>query len=259
MKRIITFLLAAVFLFSLTGCTLIPKKEAPELHEGVLDSEFTALKLDVDVADITIKPGDAFRVEYGLCNEPEIAAADDGTLTIREKAADHWWDGIHFTQAMQPYVTITVPEGTVLNLVDVTVDVGDAAVSKLELGALHLDADVGDLKLQSVTVQGAVDFSADVGNVDCREMTVAGTVTIEVDTGDISFAGSAARIDAETDVGDMQFLLAGTAEDWTMELETDVGNVTVNGADQGNRFASRGGQYQLEAETDTGDVTVEFQ
>ena len=259
MKRIITFLLAAVFLFSIAGCTVKTKEAAPELHEGVLDSEFTALRLDVDVAEITVAPGDAFHVEYGLCNEPEIDTTDDGTLTIREKANDHWWDGIHFTQESKPYVNVTVPEGTVLTLVDVNVDVGDVEVSRLELGALHVDADVGDLKLQGVTVQGAVDLSADVGNADCREMTVTGVVTIEIDTGDISFGGSAASIDAETDVGNVTLLLPGAAVNWAMELETDVGSVTVDGADQGKRFESRSGQYHAEAETDTGDVTVEFQ
>ena len=259
MKRIITLLLTAVFLLSLAGCALIPQKGSLELHEGALDSEFTALRLDVDVATVTVTPGDAFRVEYGLCNEPEIATAGDGTLTIREKAADHWWDSIHFPQDIQPYVKVTVPEGTALSLLDVTVDVGDVEVSGLALGALRADADVGDLKLQSITVQGAVDFSADVGNVDCREMAVTGAVTVEVDTGDLTFEGSAARIDAETDVGDMKFLLSGAAADWAMALEADVGSVIVNGMDQGNRYASGGGQHQLEAETDTGDISVEFQ
>ena len=259
MKRTITLLLAAVFLFSIAGCTFQTKEREPELHEGALDSEFTALKLDVDVAQITVTPGDGFRVEYGLCNEPEIGTADDGTLTIREKAADHWWDGIHFTQNIQPYVKVTVPAGTVLSTVDVTVDVGDVEISMLELGSLHVDADVGDLTLQSLTVQGAVDLSADVGNLDCREMVVIGAVQMEVDTGDIAFDGSAARIDADTDVGNVKLLLPGTAADWAMELETDVGDITVDGIHQGDRYETRGGQYQLEAESDTGDVEVAFQ
>ena len=146
MKRIITLLLAAVFLFSLAGCTFQTEERALELHEGALDSEFTALKLDVDVAQITVTPGDGFHVEYGLCNEPEIETAGDGTLTIREKAEEHWWDDIHFSQMIKPYLRVTVPEGTELGLVDVTVDVGDVEISQLTLGALHVDADVGDLK-----------------------------------------------------------------------------------------------------------------
>ena len=252
MKRIFTLLLAAVLLLSLAGCAVIEKKDALKLHEGVLDSEFTALKLDLDVADITIEPGDAFRVAYGLGNEPQIETAGDGTLTIREHAKDRWWEGIHFTSASQPYVTITVPEGTVLTGIGVTVDVGDVKIS------MHADADVGDLTLQAVTVQGAMDFSADVGNVDCRETAVAGAVKIEIDTGDIAFDGSAAGIDAETDVGNVKLTLPGPAESWAAELQTDVGSVTVDGLDQGRQYQSRGGQYPLEAETDTGDVEVEF-
>ena len=258
MKRIITLLLAAVLLFSLAGCTVIEKKDALKLHEGVLDSEFTALKLDLDVADVTIEPGDAFRVAYGLGNEPQIETAGDGTLTIREHAKDRWWEGIHFTSASQPYVTITVPEGTVLTGIGVTVDVGDVKISKLAVGTLHADADVGDLTLQAVTVQGAMDFSADVGSVDCRETAVTGAVKIEIDTGDIAFDGSAAGIDAETDVGNVKLLLPGPAESWATQLQTDVGSVTVDGLDQGRQYQSRGGQYPLEAETDTGDVEVEF-
>ena len=258
MKRIITLLLAAVFLFSLAGCTFQTKERALELHEGALDSEFTALKLDVDVAQITVTPGDGFHVEYGLCNEPEIETAGDGTLTIREKAEEHWWDDIHFSQMIKPYLRVTVPEGTELGLVDVTVDVGDVEISQLTLGALHVDADVGDLKLQALTVQGAAALSADVGNMDCREMAVTGALTMEADTGDIAFDGSAAGVDADTDVGNVSLLLPGAAADWAMTLETDAGDVTVDGLDQGKRYQTNGGQYRLEAETDTGDVEVEF-
>ena len=258
MKQVLSVLLAAALLLALAGCTVMEKKDALKLHEGVLDSEFTGLTLDLDVADVTIEPGNAFRVAYGLGNEPQIETAGDGTLTIREHAKDRWWEGIHFTSASQPYVTITVPEGTVLNAIGVTVDVGDMKVSGLEVGSLHADADVGDLTLQAVTVQGPMDFSADVGNVDCSETAVAGTVQIEVDTGDIAFDGSAAGIDAETDVGNVKLLLPGPAENWAAQLQTDVGDVTVDGLDQGRQYQTRGGQYPLDAETDTGDITVEF-
>ena len=259
MTKWIASILIAVLLLALAGCALKPAKPAVKLHEGVLDSAFSALALDLDVADVTVAKGDAFRVEYGLGAEPEIRTADDGTLTIREHSKEHWWEGIHFTSASQPYVTVTVPEGTVLNGIGVTVDVGDVKVSGLEIGALHADADVGNLTLNAVTVQRSMDFSADVGDVDCREISVTGKVQIEVDTGDIAFDGSAAGIDAETDVGNVALLLPGPAENWKAQLQTDVGNVTVDGLDQGKHYQSRGGQYQLEAETDTGDVTVKFQ
>ena len=70
--------------------------------------------------------------------------------------------------------------------------------------------------------------------------------------------GTAASVDADTDVGNIKLLLAGAAADWAMELETDVGDVTVDGLDQGRRYQTAGGQYRLEADSDTGDVEVEF-
>ena len=101
-----------------------------------------------------------------------------------------------------------------------------------------------------------MDFSADVGNVDCRETAVTGAVKIEVDTGDITFDGSAAGVDAETDVGNVKLLLPGPAENWAAQLQTDVGSVTVDGLDQGRQYQSRGGQYPLDAETDVGNVRL---
>ena len=94
--------------------------------------------------------------------------------------------------------------------------------------------------------------------MDCREMAVTGALTMEADTGDIAFDGSAAGVDADTDVGNVSLLLPGAAADWAMTLETDAGDVTVDGLDQGKRYQTNGGQYRLEAETDTGDVEVEF-
>ena len=51
--------------------------------------------------------------------------------------------------------------------------------------------------------------------------------------------------------------LAGTAADFGLSLESDTGDVTVDGRDEGHSYQSSGGAA-VRAESNTGDVTVRF-
>lgn len=257
MKRFLTLALALCMLLALSGCVVKTGTKEVKLHKGSLDTAFTALELDIDVGDVVVEPGDRFYVKYALCHEPEIET-NDGVLTIREKAEEHWWENIHFGKSNQPFVMVTVPADAEIRGIDVTVDVGDVKVTKLEVGALDLKSDVGDLDVQSVTVGFTAALSSDVGNIDCSEMTVGSALSLETDTGDISFAGSAAALDAESDVGSVTLALSGAAADWAMTLRTDAGDVKVDGHDQGNRCETAGEPYVLTAGTDVGDIDVTF-
>lgn len=257
MKRFLTLTLALCMLLALAGCSITTGSKSVKLYQGSLDSEFHTLTLDVDVADIVIEPGDAFLVKYALCHEP-VVEEQDGALTIREKADDHWWDGLQFNSDNHPFVMITVPAGTELNGLDVEVDVGDIKVLDLTAGALELDSDVGDLTVQNVKALFTAALSSDVGNIDCTAVTVGGSVSLSTDTGDIRAEIGAPMVQADSDVGNVTLALPGTAADWSMTLETDTGDVTVDGHDQGNRCETSGTQYVLGAKTDGGDVEVTF-
>ncbi len=263
MKRFLILTLALCMMLSLTGC--IKKTDSAgsgsvgqKLYEGTLDSEFSALMLDIDVGDVTIEPGDGFRVEYGLWHDPVIEE-DSGVLTIREKAESLWWQSFSFGSGKQAYVKVTVPAGTLLERLNVLCDVGDVKLDSADVGALDISTDVGDVTVSSTAVSGAAAFDTDVGNIECRTLIVGGALKLDTDTGEIRFDGSAASVEADADVGSVALKLSGAAADWSMTLDTDTGSVKVDGLDQGKRFESAGGDRILTANVDVGDVEVEFE
>ena len=118
---------------------------------------------------------------------------------------------------------------------------------------LHVFDDVG-IECHLV---GGLEVEHDVeldGLLGLVEVEAVHLVARHDDTADLIVqAGSLVVLDA---FGKIRI---GAAADWAIELETDVGDITVDGMQQGSRYETRGGQYHLEAETDTGDVEVAFQ
>ena len=265
-----------------------------KLYKGELVPEdFSVLELDVNVADITIGPGVSWRVEYGLYEEPEITQ-EGGAFSLREKEGH--WNVVNLHSGTDPYVRVTVPADR-LDQVTILLDVGDTKICNLDFGALRIDQDTGDLHLEGmildslavdldtgdgllrdVSVLTTAELKSDVGNLRLENVSAVELLSAEIDTGDVRAAHltapivnvscdtgdiemedvNADAITAGSDTGEVELELPGAPEDYAMDLRTNVGEVEVNDADQGDKFTSAGGAKTLTAHSDVGDVEVRF-
>ena len=260
-------------------------------------SHVSALVVDVDVADITLETGDAWRVEYALYYEPEIAERD-GTLTLTAGGRGDWPNiGVNFGVKKAPYLRVTVPESTALGTIELRLDVGDTELRNLTLSSLQAQIDVGDLAIRGIVtdslnaalnvgdcvvsgaaVLGDAELGCGVGDLRCDHLRTDGALHVYTDTGDIDLDFvTAASILAETDLGDIDMespesgsinaatdtgeisaVLPGAETVYNLELRSNVGDVELNGRGRGNDYTARGGEKTFTATTDVGDVEVKF-
>jgi DUF4097 and DUF4098 domain-containing protein YvlB len=115
-------------------------------------------------------------------------------------------------------VTIVVPDGVEISMIDITSDVGDINISGINATRATIDTNVGDVDLSSMTFK-QMNISADVGDIklsgiegisDCN-------VDISTDLGSISFMGKSHGT---------SFSKTGSA-DATLTITADVGSVKV--------------------------------
>ena len=226
-------------------------------RETLTPEAFTTLQIEVATADITVERGDAWALTYALSEEPEITQAG-GVLKL--EGQEHGSIGVvgfSFGKNNSPFVKVTVPADAALEEITLTTATGDMTLSDLEAGRIELTCATGDMTLSSVTAQTLL-LTANTGDLELRNVSAAEQARLTTNTGDIDAELNApGGVAAEANTGDVSLTLRGDEEDFALSIETDLGDVTVSGRDNGRALDTEG-DIPVRAETNTGDVEVWF-
>lgn len=227
-----------------------------KLVEGSFTPENpTTLVIDADVANVNVTAGDTWSVEYALYFEPKITEAN-GVLTIQDapKKDKSLWFSFGKSISASPYINVTVPSEIAL---DLETDVGDVRIEGLTLGGTELSADVGNLTLQDVQAAN-LKAEADTGDLFFNHVTVSGSLDAECDVGNVTLMEvNASSVTATADVGDLDVNFTGPLADYALVVDTDVGDIMVDGMKQGKMY-NTAGDIPVFLKTDTGDINVTF-
>ena len=115
-------------------------------------------------------------------------------------------------------IIITVPSGITFDSIDIDSNVGDLYINNLAGRKLDADLNVGEIRFHEVNFE---------------------------------------KIDIDNNVGEVSVSLADKAENYSMDLSTDVGIVSVAGHSYKRNYNSNGsGGKKLEINTNVGEITV---
>lgn len=162
-------------------------------------------------------------------------------------------------------LTLTVPENVSLEELEIELDCGNIAVKgvksrkteiiaacgnielkKADLGELEVEADCGNVDMEEVTaseavlqadlgrvavLEGSTDrlyVKADCGQIDCRRIK-ADRVELDADCGSIEVSGDFSSLKADCDLGSITVDTDRSEGEVSLDLNTSLGSVTVNG------------------------------
>lgn len=194
------------------------------LQSGEL-TDITSVEVDVDWGDVWIQEGEAFAVslDWNVNNYNMSYEVEDGVLKVEDESWGSFKTAADIVTACK--VLVTVPSG--------------AALEKL-------------------------DLSTAMGNIEVDAAVTAKKACLSTNLGDVNCLGLQAReLEAESDLGDVRLHLPGTREDYTWELETNMGDLLLDGEKQTGgigTITNRGGsgKNQVEATTALGSIEVNF-
>ena len=205
-----------------------------EEGQDTLDA-FTTIHVEADIASVKVKQGDEFKIEWSVYRSG-VPTYDvkDGVLTVRQKHPHKNLTGNHTCK-----ITLTLPEGT-------------------ELQRVEIDADVGNVDLSDVISRKTV-ITADVGSVGLENCQL-GDTTIEADVGDVRLhACGFDDFTAEADVGSISIDAAQDLSDYSFDLEAGVGDIHINDKNVRKQFEKHGsGQYKMDVNCDVGSLDISF-
>lgn len=214
--------------------------------------EFDKIDIDTSVMDITINTGNSYHIEYN-CKaylKPDISVKGK-TFTLYQPSVK-WWG-----RNNKCSMTLTVPSGAVLDNMDISSDVGDIKIYNTGSENISVDADVGNITLESCVFESS-DIEGDVGNVKINSSNL-GNSNIETDTGNINIDSCEFKdIDIYDDVGNITLNTNVDLTNYEIDLSTDMGSIKYKGEKQKKYYhqsaSGTSTHYNINIETDIGNI-----
>ncbi len=180
------------------------------------------INIDIDASDFTLEYGKTISVKYTYPEkyEPTITL-EDGKLEILENNDSFF----NMANKKNCKMVVTIPEGTKLDDINLTVDVGDVIINDIEGEKLTLDADCGDIDISGISVNQS-KFDIDVGDFDITNSFV-GTSTITCDVGDVDGTIEFDFLEVDCNVGSVEITTNSDLNNLTTDC--DLGSIQVNG------------------------------
>lgn len=224
---------------------------------GVDLEEFNSIDFDMDWASVSVVAGDKFALscEYTEGMEPVYKVENNGTLSIRQKQkrATRWF-GMGGEQCS---VTLTVPEKTALDNVKIETAFGDIEIDGITASKCEAQADMGKCVVKNSSFD-KTDAYTNMGDVSLDDsalgMAEAGSDMGEIKVRDCTFSG----LDAETSMGGVTVSTAQELDGYEMALETSMGDVSVNGDDEGTKYKQKGKDGSIKLTSDMGSVRLDY-
>lgn len=258
----------------------------PYILEKTQIGSFSSLDINIgSEADIILEPSDDdhFYLEYTLdgdYNEPSCKISN-GTLHFTHGDTGAVVNGVYFfgpgtdSENITPEIRLYIPEG--LKLSDLTVynDYGNLSIQQIKAEHADINLDYGDMDLTDSTFASADidisagDFEADASSVDelsfineygdseFNSMTVK-TADLTIECGDLLLeAAGFETLTGVNEYGDTSLLLHGPLNEYTLNLSTEYGVITIPDNAPGKLDATDIAEMSYTSQAD-GNKMIEF-
>ena len=210
---------------------ILPKEEAEGLQK---------ITADIELADLVFQTGEELHVDYKGDErfEPKVTEKN-GALTITQHVETKWINVFKKENRKGIQITVTIPEGTELEELKTSLNLGDTKLDRVKAVNCTLDSDLGDIRCEDCEFTG-IKILSSLGDVHVKNSLFE-------------------DMDVRQDMGDVNISTQQDLSDSDLNLETDLGDVRVNGKDQESRFSLSGSSgIRVVVENDMGDIRLEY-
>ncbi|MCH5191425.1 MAG: DUF4097 family beta strand repeat protein [Oscillospiraceae bacterium] len=220
-----------------------------DMQTYTVSEQITSLKVNINAADFTVKQADSFSVESNLKN---LSVEDDnGVLTIRETKK---LSGSYSNAALILYI----PKELVFERADIITGAGRLTVDALSADILNLELGAGEVRIDSLIAVRKADIDGGAGKI-----TIAGgslnNLELDMGVGQLNLT-SAVHGNSEFDlgIGESNIVLIGSKDDYEIEAEKGIGNITVDGKTVSDGGIIGNGANKIEIGGAIGEINLSF-
>ncbi len=249
MKKLITLFLTATLLICLVACNN-QTAVLDEVKTYEITADIHSLNIQINAADFKIKSGDKFLIESNL---KYLSVSDkDGVLSAFDEAKSN-------SNYSNAFLTLYVPNGTVFDeaiittgAAKLTADILSASSIKLALGAGDVHFNILDASLKATINGGAGQITINSGNLN--------NLALNVGVGELNLTAAVlGDSKLEFGIGESNVTLIGSKNDYKVDIEKGVGNITVDGTNVTDFGSSGNGQNYIKINGGVGSINLKFQ
>ena len=224
-----------------------------ETKTYTVSSEISDLNIQINAADFYIKEGNSFSVESNLKNL-EIDEKN-GCLTLKDLTKIKLNGSNAYENAV---LTIYVPVGTVFDNVNIKTGAGRFTVDSLSAATIGFELGAGDVTISKLIAEKSANIEGGAGRITISDGAIK-NLDLEMGLGQLNLT-SALTGDCNLDsgVGEMNVTLLGSKDDYELDIEKGIGNITVDGKNVTDFGSSGNGANEVDIHGGVGAINVRF-
>lgn len=213
-----------------------------------VSDQVTALKIQINAADLTVYSANRLTVESNLKNLE--VAEKDGVLIIREKSRI----AKNYNGAV---LKVGIPETLVFTNVELETGAGRVTADALRTEKFTLGQGAGEVQIQYLEVTTETQIEGGAGKITVSD-GVLHNLEMELGVGEMNLTCAIlGNSDLNLGVGETNLVLLGAESDYRIEMERGIGSVTVNGSSMENGTYGSG-ENCIDIEGGVGALKVTF-
>lgn len=242
---IITGLAGISYIFSDSG-----KDVVGEMQVYPIEGEISALSLELSGAELQIKTADRFSVES---NHKYISVREDhGELSISE--TKKWFS----FRPKGVTVILNIPAGFAFEEASLKTGAGTVEIDALSCDRLKLILGAGEAKIQNLSASARANIEGGAG-----ELTIDGgqlcNLKLEMGVGELTMKSLVeGQSSLDFGIGETKLTLLGHREDYQIEIDKGIGEVSIAGDSMQDDSVYGTGQNRIEIDVGIGSVEIDF-
>ena len=224
-----------------------------ETKTYTVSSEISDLNIQINAADFYIKEGNSFSIESNLKNLE--VDEKNGCLTLKDLTKIKLNGSNAYENAV---LTIWVPVGTVFDNVNIKTGAGRFTVDSLSAATIGFELGAGDVTISKLIAEKSANIEGGAGRITISDGAIK-NLDLEMGLGQLNLT-SALTGDCNLDsgIGEMNVTLLGSKDDYELDIEKGIGNITVDGKNVTDFGSSGNGANEVDIHGGVGAINVRF-
>ena len=215
-------------------------------------NEVSTLKIDLACTNLDIKKGNSFKVET---NNSKITFEEkDGSVKIKEENRN-WLNNNN----SESNLIIYIPEDMIdIDETKIETGAGKINIENLNTQSLYLELGAGDVYLENVIATGDTKIDGGVGKTELKSCEI-NNLKANLGMEEFVFNGKLiGKSEIDSGVGAINIKLMEKKENYTIEVDKGLGNVTLDGQKlEIDRVYGTGKNY-LDIDGGIGSIKIDF-
>ena len=224
-----------------------------ETKNYTVSSEISDLNIQINAADFYIKEGNGFSVESNLKNLE--VDEKNGCLTLKDLTKIKLNGSNAYENAV---LTIYVPVGTVFDNVNIKTGAGRFTVDSLSAATIGFELGAGDVTISKLIAEKSANIEGGAGRITISNGAIK-DLALKMGMGQLNLtAALTGDSELELGVGESNITLLGSKDDYELDIEKGIGNITVDGKNVTDFGSSGNGANEVDIHGGVGAINVRF-